>query len=67
MAEKSGSRKRMYVALSGWSHETFSTNAGVTGPAYSARRRKRARAIAHKLLRASQKRQDRFLLNEQIG
>lgn len=54
----------MYAALAGWSHENFSTNRGVIGWAYSDRRRKRAKVIAHKLLRAYQKRQDRKEISE---
>lgn len=65
MSEKQGHRKRMFAALSGWSHEIFSTNRGVIGWVYSDRRRKRAKAIAHKLLRAHQKRQDRKEVREQ--
>ncbi len=64
MSEKEGHRKRMYAALAGWSHETFSTNQGVTGKHYSDRRRKRAKVLAHKLLRQFQKRQDRKVQEE---
>lgn len=67
MATKEGHRKRMFAALSGWSHEIFSTNRGVVGLCYSDRRRKRAKVIAHKLLRAYQKKQDRKEINEQTG
>ena len=65
MANKEGHRKRMYAALTGWSHEIFSTNRGIIGWAYSDRRRKRAKVIAHKLLRAHQKRQDRKEIADQ--
>lgn len=61
-----GHRKRMYAALSGWSHEIFSTNLGIIGRAYSDRRRKRAKILAHKLLRAHQKNQDRREIREQL-
>lgn len=64
MSQKEGHRKRMYAALSGWAHETFSTNQGVTGECYSDRRRKRGKALAHKLLRAYQKRLDRKIQEE---
>ena len=67
MTNKVGHRKRMFAALAGWSHEIFSTNRGIIGTAYSDRRRKRAKAIAHKLLRAYQKRQDRKEVAEQMG
>lgn len=67
MTNKVGHRKRMFSALQGWSHEIFSTNRGVIGWAYSDRRRKRAKVIAHKLLRAYQKRQDRKEVAEQMG
>lgn len=65
MSQKEGHRKRMYAALSGWAHEVFSTNESVTGKHYSDRRRKRAKALAHKLLRQYQKRQDRKVQEEQ--
>lgn len=54
-----GHRKRMFLALSGWSHEKHSTNRSVVGRHYSDRMRKRARKVGRKLLRAWQKRQDR--------
>jgi len=62
-----GHRRRMYAALSGWSHEIFSTNRGIIGARYSDRRRPRAKVIAHKLLRAYQKRQDRLEIADQLG
>jgi hypothetical protein len=64
VGQKEGHRKRMYAALAGWSHEVFSTNLGVTGECYSDRRRKRAKVLAHKLLRQFQKRQDRKVQEE---
>lgn len=62
-----GHRKRMYAALSGWSHEDLSTNRSVTGWAYSDRRTKRAKALAHKMLRVFQKKQDRREIAEQTS
>jgi len=60
-----GHRKRMFAALQGWSFEIFSTNRGIIGWSYSDRRRKRAKILAHKLLRAHQKKQDRQEIREQ--
>ena len=60
-----GHRKRLYLALPRWAHEVYSTNRGIVGWAYSDRRRKRAKTLAHKLLRTYQKKQDRKEIKEQ--
>lgn len=59
-----GHRKRMFAALSGWSHEIFSTNRSIVGFCYSDRMRKRSRKVSRKRLRVWQKQQDRKELAE---
>lgn len=61
---KQGMRRRMFMAFSGWSHETHGSNAATAGYGHPQRLSHRNRIIGNKILRRFDKRQARREIQE---